>query len=106
MLRTRFSHLYIGLLPHSRSSQQLLENLAESYWAPAGSGTPLLQKAERDRRHLYRILADLRDGKLTDMSRLPGWQAAASAAAAEGTQVPPTQPGAPPPNPDDWVRPQ
>jgi hypothetical protein len=104
MLRTRFSHLYIGLLPHSRSSQQLLENLAESYWAPAGSGPQLLARAERDRRHLRALLADLRDGKVTDWSRLPGWTDAANAAAAEG--IPQTgQPGTTVvPNPDDWAQ--
>lgn len=102
MLRTRFAHLYIGLLPHSRSSQNLLENLTESYWAPAGSGAPLLQRAERDRQHLKRILVDLRDGRLTDMSRLPGFAEAAAAAASESRSAPP-DPNAAPPNPDDWV---
>lgn len=104
MLRTRFAHLYIGLLPHSRSSQQLLENLTESYWAPAGSGTPLLRRAERDRQALRRILVDLRDGKTTDWSRLPGWAEAASAAVQEGNTVPQGGAGAVggSTNPDDW----
>jgi len=105
MLRTRFSHLYVGLLPHSRSAGQLLENLSESYWAPAGSGTPLLRRAERDRQSLRRILVDLRDGRTTDWSRLPGWAEAASAAVQEGNTVPQGGVGgggAGSTNPDDW----
>lgn len=103
MLRTRFSHLYVGLLPHSRSAGQLLDNLTQSYWAPAGSGKPLLARAENDRQKLRRVLVDLRDGKTTDWSRLPGWAAAASAAVSEGAQTP-GQPGTTvTPNPDDWV---
>ena len=104
MLRTRFSHLYVGLLSHSRSSADLLANLAESYWAPAGSGTPLLRKAERERQSLRRILVDLRDGKTTDWSRLPGFAEAAAAAAAEGqAPVPASSPVQGSTNPDDWV---
>ncbi len=104
MLRTRFSHLYVGLLPHSRSAGQLLENLAESYWAPAGSGAALLRRAEHDRVSLRKLLVDLRDGKVTDWSRLPGWQEAASAAAAEGATPQTGQPGTTvTPNPDNWV---
>ena len=104
MLRTRFSHLYIGLLPHSRSAQQLLENLAESYWAPAGSGTLLLRRAERDRQKLRSLLVDLRDGRITDWSKLPGWAEAASAAVQEGNTVPQGGGGAATgsTNPDDW----
>lgn len=104
MLRTRFSHLYVGLLPHSRSAGQLLENLAESYWAPAGSGKQLLTRAERDRRQLRRVLDDLASGRTTDWSKLPGWDQAASAAAAEGA-APGGQPGTTvTPNPDDWAQ--
>jgi hypothetical protein len=104
MLRTRFAHLYVGLLPHSRSAGQLLENLTESYWAPAGSGTPLLRRAERDRQSLRRILVDIRDGKTTDFSRLPGFSEAAAAAAAEGqSAIPGEGPVQGSTNPDDWV---
>lgn len=105
MLRTRFSHLYVGLLPHSRSAGQLLDNLARSYWAPGGSGTPLLRRAEHDRNTLRRILVDLRDGKTTDWSRLPGWSEAASAAATEGAQIPQGGGGTTgQPNPDEWAQ--
>lgn len=103
MLRTRFAHNYVGLLPHSRSSEALLQNLAESYWAPAGSSGATLQQAERDRRRLRAVLAGLANGSLTDMSRLPGFAQAAAAAAAEGVPQG-TQPGTPPPNPDDWAQ--
>lgn len=106
MLRTRFAHNYVGLLPHSRSSEALLQNLAESYWAPAGSGAALLQRAERDRRTLRQVLQQLANGSLTDMSRLPGFAQAAAAAAAEGQQAPQTgQPGTTViPNPDEWAQ--
>jgi len=103
MLRTRFAHLYVGLLPHSRSSADLLNNLTESYWAPAGSGTSLLRRAERDRRGLRQILVELRDGRTTDWSRLPGFAEAAAAAAAEGQAPPPNTPVQGSTNPDDWV---
>ena len=103
MLRTRFEHLYVGLLPHSRSSEALLHNLSESYWSPAGSGTPLLKRAERDRQSLRQIIIDLRDGKTSDWSRLPGFAEAAKAALAEGqTPTPDTQIQSST-NPDDWV---
>jgi len=103
MLRTRFAHLYVGLLPHSRSSADLLNNLTESYWAPAGSGKPLLRRAERERQNLRQILSDLRDGRVTDWTRLPGFAQAANAAAAEGQAPPPDTPIQGSTNPDDWV---
>lgn len=103
MLRTRFAHNYVGLLPHSRSSEALLQNLAESYWAPAGSSSATLQQAERDRRKLRAVLQGLASGSITDMSRLPGFADAAAAAAAEGRP----QTGNPgttvQPNPDEWA---
>jgi hypothetical protein len=104
MLKTRFAHNYVGLLPHSRSAANLLENLTQSYWAPAGSNPNLLRRAEADRRHLRQIMADLASGKLTDLSRIPGFADAAAAAAAEGQAGPPAA-GAAPPNPDDYLQP-
>lgn len=104
MLRTRFAHNYVGLLPHSRSSEALLQNLAESYWAPAGSSTPTLRQAERDRRKLRGILQGLATGSITDMSRLPGFADAAAAAAAEGRAGPQTGNPGTTVNPDDWAQ--
>lgn len=87
-LRTRFAHIYVGLLPHSRSAAKLLENLTESFWAAPGANTTLRAQSERDRRNLRQMMADVAAGKLTDLSRIPGFAEAMRAAAAEGTETP------------------
>lgn len=104
LIRTRFAHNYVGLLPHSRSAANLLQNLTESYFAPSGSGKPNRATAQRDRLRLRAVMAQLAAGKLTDMSRIPGFAQAVQAAAAEGAQVPAGAPGQTPPNPDEWAQ--
>ena len=107
LLKTRFAHNYIGLLPHSRGSAQLLTNLVESYWAPAGSSPATLARAEQDRNKLRAMLDQIAKGKI-DLSKLPGFSEAAQAAAAEGQSVaPPVTPdGAPAYSPDNPFVPQ
>lgn len=106
MLRTRFSHNYIGMLPNSRSAAQLLENLSQSYWPPSGSGDAVLRRAEADRQRLRAIMAGVRDGQITDLSKIPGFSAAASAAALEGQATPTTGVSDQAPiNPDDFLHP-
>jgi len=86
LLKTRFAHNYIGLLPHSRGSAQLLTNLTESYWAPAGSSPATLARAEQDRNKLRAMLDQIAKGNI-DLSKLPGFSEAAQAAVAEGQQI-------------------
>ena len=102
LLKTRFAHNYVGLLPHSRSAANLLRNLTESYWAPPNSSISTLQRAEADRKILRAIMHDVATGKVTDWTRIPGFGAAAAAASEEAGQAPPTDPNAPPANPMDW----
>ena len=101
MLKTRFAHNYVGLLPHSRSAASLLTNLTESYWAPAGSSPATLARAERDRKQLRAMVDQIAKGKI-DLSKLPGFAEAAQAATAEGQQIPASSPGMVAPNPADW----
>lgn len=103
MLKTRFAHNYVGLLPHSRSAANLLTNLTESYWAPGGSSEPTLARAERDRKRLRGMLDQVAKGKM-DLSKIPGFAEAAQAAVAEGQQPPAGGMGQPAvlPNPADW----
>lgn len=104
LLRTRFAHNYVGLLPHSRSAANLLTNLTESYFAPPGSSDATRRTAQRDRLKLRAVLDQVAKGKI-DLSKLPGFAEAAQAAAAEGQQVQPIASpdgGAAVPNPADW----
>lgn len=105
MLKTRFAHNYIGMLPNSRSAANLLQNLTESYWPPPGSAPAVLRRAEQDRQRLRAIMSGVRDGQITDLSKVPGFNTAASAAALEGQAVPTTGPGQAPINPDDFLHP-
>lgn len=104
MLKTRFAHNYVGLLPHSRSAANLLNNLTESYWAPGGSSDELLARAQQDRIRLRAIMAGVASGRITDLTRIPGFSDALKAAASENT--PQAADSAAGPNPLDWLNPQ
>lgn len=104
MLKTRFAHNYVGLLPHSRSAANLLTNLTESYWAPGGSSDELLARAQQDRIRLRAIMAGVASGRITDLTRIPGFSDALKAAASENAPTgADTTAG---PNPLDWLNPQ
>lgn len=104
MLKTRFAHNYVGLLPHSRSAANLLTNLTESYWAPGGSSDELLARAQQDRVRLRAIMAGVASGRITDLTRIPGYSDALKAAASEN--APAGADSTAGPNPLDWLNPQ
>lgn len=105
MLKTRFTHNYIGMLANARSSTPILENLSESYW-PVGVSDAVLRRANQDRQRLRAIMVGVRDGRITDLTRIPGFSASAAAAAAEGQNVPmPSAGPTAPPNPDQFYKP-